>query len=196
MDTPPYAAAERRPLVRPTSAISSATWTASSRVGTSTRAAGRGACGSRRSTIGMPKARVLPDPVGAFARTSCPAMPSGTTIAWTAGGVTMFRRASTPITDAATPSWGKDVCCIGFVLLAAFRGHGQSGRDHHPRPPGKEEPEERTLTGRPYGHPCTQSTRPVAGPGGGGPGTAPGSRGQEDPPFDEGGGGISAGPGG
>ena len=44
---------------------------ASSRVGTSTRAAG-GSLAAARSTIGTPNARVLPEPVGALARTSRP----------------------------------------------------------------------------------------------------------------------------
>jgi len=114
-----------------TSAISSATWTASSRVGTSTKAAGGGLRVEAlhdRNTEGQG----LAGPGGRFRQDVVPAMPSGTTIAWTAVGVTMFRRASTPMTDVATPSWGKDVCCICFVLLAAFRGHGQSGREPSP----------------------------------------------------------------
>ncbi len=49
---------------------SSVTWTASSRVGTSTSAGGRPSPASMRSTIGIAKASVLPEPVGALASTS------------------------------------------------------------------------------------------------------------------------------
>src|SRR4029077_5343984 len=84
-----------------------------------------------------PKASVLPDPVGALASTSRPAIASGRTMAWTGVGVTMFRRSKTPVTDVATPSSGKVCCCIRFILLAAVVGRGLSGRDQHPRPPSQ-----------------------------------------------------------
>ena len=47
-----------------------------------------------RSTIGRPKAKVLPDPVGAFASTSRPASASGRTSAWIGKGVVMLRFSS------------------------------------------------------------------------------------------------------
>ena len=62
-----------------TSLSSSAIWVASSRVGASTRAAGRGPSLGVRSTIGMPKASVLPEPVGDLTSTSRPARTSAIT---------------------------------------------------------------------------------------------------------------------
>jgi len=77
---------------------------------------GRGAFGSRRSTIGSANASVLPEPVRDRARTSCPAMPSGTTIDWIAKGSVIPLRASAPTTGADTPRLGKD-CCSTVRLL-------------------------------------------------------------------------------
>ena len=63
-------------------AKSSRTWTASSRVGTSTSATGRRVAeGSSRSTIGIANASVLPEPVSDFASTSAPDMASRITMA-------------------------------------------------------------------------------------------------------------------
>ncbi len=59
------------------SSKASVTWTQSSRVGTSTSAAGAGPRGSSRSTIGIAKASVLPEPVGLLASTSPPRSASG-----------------------------------------------------------------------------------------------------------------------
>ena len=72
---------------RPYSLRLSATCTASSRVGTSTRARGlRGPLGwvsfDRRCSIGRPKAAVLPVPVWAAPSTSWPARTSGIACAW------------------------------------------------------------------------------------------------------------------
>ncbi len=73
-------------------ASSSATWAASSRVGTSTRAQGRrGAATSRRAAMARPKARVLPEPVGARPQTSRPARASGSAAAWMGNGASMPR---------------------------------------------------------------------------------------------------------
>ena len=66
--------------------ISSTIWVASSRVGASTSAAGRGSLARIRSTIGIPNASVLPDPVGDFAITSRPAIASPITDRWIANG--------------------------------------------------------------------------------------------------------------
>ena len=52
--------------------ISSTICSASSLVGASTSAAGRRASALIRSTIGTPKASVLPDPVGDWTNTSLP----------------------------------------------------------------------------------------------------------------------------
>ena len=70
--TPPYAAATRRPLACASGWNSAVTCAASSRVGTSTSAEGRGSPGAVRSTIGRAKASVLPEPVGERTRTSSP----------------------------------------------------------------------------------------------------------------------------
>ena len=68
------------------------TWAASSRVGTSTSARGRlDVARSTRSTIGMPKARVLPEPVGARPQTSRPARPSAMVSSWIGKGASMPR---------------------------------------------------------------------------------------------------------
>ena len=82
-----------------------------SRARGSGRARARGArrCAGRdRSTIGSPKARVLPEPVGAFARTSRPANASGRTRVWIRNGSTMPRPASACSTAALTPSARND----------------------------------------------------------------------------------------
>ena len=59
---------------------------ASSRVGASTSAAGRGSVGLDAVGIGTPKASVLPEPVGDLARTSRPASTSAMTSFWMANG--------------------------------------------------------------------------------------------------------------
>ena len=66
-----------------------ATCAASSRVGTSTSAVGRfGAlCVTLRPAMTSPKARVLPEPVGARPQMSRPARPSGSVAAWIGNGV-------------------------------------------------------------------------------------------------------------
>ena len=66
--------------------MSSTIWVASSRVGASTSAAGRRPSAAIRSTIGMPKASVLPEPVGDLASTSRPASTSPMTERWIANG--------------------------------------------------------------------------------------------------------------
>ena len=61
---PPTIATARTPASRPAVSMSPATWRHSSRVGTRTRACTSGSSGSTSWTIGMPKASVLPVPVG------------------------------------------------------------------------------------------------------------------------------------
>ena len=90
--------------------ISTATWEASSRVGTSTTAAGRDRR-SRPSTMGIAKASVFPDPVGALARTSRPASASREP-AWTGRGCGCRARRGRTI-RAGTPRSEKD-CCISI----------------------------------------------------------------------------------
>ena len=55
------------------------------------QAEGRLSSGSIRSTMGMPKARVLPEPVGDWTSRSWPASASLTTIRWTGKGWVMPR---------------------------------------------------------------------------------------------------------
>ena len=108
MVMPPYAAATWRPLAAAMSWNSRTTCAASSRVGTRTRARGRRrAPGTSRSTMGMAKARVLPEPVRLRARTSRPAMASGSTSAWIGKAYEMPRPASASDTGADTPNSAK-----------------------------------------------------------------------------------------
>ena len=116
--TPPYTVA----MLMPRGAIASispATCEASSRVGTSTTAAGRASSASIRSTSGIAKAIVLPDPVGAFARMSRPASASRRTCSWIGNGVVMSRSVSARTMRADTPSSVKD-CCIRFNSLSCW----------------------------------------------------------------------------
>ena len=71
---PPYTGSTRMPASAATGSSTSATWIASSRVGTSTRPSGaRGSATSvMRASIGTPNASVLPDPVWARPHTSRP----------------------------------------------------------------------------------------------------------------------------
>src|SRR4026209_1999186 len=89
-------------------ANSAVTWTASSRVGTSTRADGRGSAADGLSTMGSANASVLPDPVGDFARMSRPAMASLRTSAWISNGAWMSRLASAWETGSDRPSSWND----------------------------------------------------------------------------------------
>ena len=68
------------------------------------RAAGAASSsGSSRSTMGMAKPRVLPEPVFERARVSRPAVASSTTIAWIGNGAVMPRAASASTTGSETP---------------------------------------------------------------------------------------------
>ena len=66
-------------------------------------AAARGGHGRRRSASGMPKASVLPDPVGALPQTSRPARAGGMASDWMANGSVMPRAAREATTAAGTP---------------------------------------------------------------------------------------------
>ena len=88
---------------------SSTIWLASSRVGARTSAAGRRSVASTRSTTGMPKASVLPDPVGDLARTSRPASTSAMTSSWIAKGVVKPRSDSAEQTTADAPRSANDL---------------------------------------------------------------------------------------
>ena len=112
----------------PSDSSSVATWVHSSRVGvsTSTRGClGRAGLPCSRATAPMPKARVLPEPVGALPQTSRPAMASTTVAAWIGKGATMERRARASTMSAGTPRSAKDGW--GRGMRSAFlrqRGHG------------------------------------------------------------------------
>ena len=86
---------------------------ASSRVGTTMIARGwpgRLFSPARRASTGMPKARVLPEPVWARPSTSWPARPSGMTAAWTGVGAVMPWAARAVISSAGQGrrrSWGR-----------------------------------------------------------------------------------------
>ena len=83
-----------------------ATWLASSRVGTIMTARGwqgRLLLPASLASAGMPKARVLPDPVWARPSTSWPAIPSGITASWTGVGVTIPCRRRASISSAGRP---------------------------------------------------------------------------------------------
>src|SRR5919107_424798 len=98
----------RRDCAAASGRISSTTCEASSRVGTRTSAEGRPAAPLTRSTRGIPKASVLPEPVGEAARTSTPARASGKTSVCTAKGAEKPRRSSARTTGALTPSAAND----------------------------------------------------------------------------------------
>jgi hypothetical protein len=100
---------------------------ASSRVGARMSADGRRSVASTRSTMGTPKASVLPDPVGDRARTSRPASTSATTSCWMAKGVSMPRAASALTTARDTPRSAKDCVFKTVRLLAADGPRGGSG---------------------------------------------------------------------
>ena len=83
---------------------SSQTCWQSSRVGTSTSAAGSGVdAGSSWSTMGKAKPRVLPEPVFERARVSRPERASSHTMAWIGKGSIMPRASSAAATGSETP---------------------------------------------------------------------------------------------
>ena len=76
------------PASAATGTSTSATWMASSRVGTSTRPSGAlgSATSVMRASIGTPNASVLPDPVSARPHTSRPCNAIGIASVWIANG--------------------------------------------------------------------------------------------------------------
>src|SRR5947209_713147 len=139
---------------------SSRTWTASSRVGTRTRASGcRSALGSSCSTMGIAKPRVLPDPVFDFASVSRPAVASWITITWIGNGTTIPRATRTWTTGSDTPRSRNERTSEDIYGQAYLDGERQTPKaprlptaggnlacDHDPRgtdgrpPPGVERP--------------------------------------------------------
>ena len=106
---PPNTTPTRRFSARATDSSSSATWRASSRVGTSTRPRGCSAWRVEfdrlsRVSIGSPNASVLPEPVWARPSTSRPASASATVRAWIGDGTVMPRVASMVTIDSGSPS--------------------------------------------------------------------------------------------
>ena len=74
-----------------------------------------------RSTSGIPKARVLPEPVGDCASTSRPASPSGMTRLWIANGTVIPRLARASTTGRDTPRPVNVSSSMNPPCRAAFR---------------------------------------------------------------------------
>ncbi len=107
---PPYTVRVWWPRLAASGSRTSATWIASSRVGTITRARGRfGEPCSSRSISGSPKASVLPEPVLALPHTSRPAMASGMVSSWMGKGCSMPSAARTSTRSSGTPRSAKVV---------------------------------------------------------------------------------------
>src|SRR5439155_23385656 len=104
--------------------------------GARTSADGRGSVAWMRSASGAPKARVLPEPVGARTGTARPARTSAITIRWTANGVSRPRLARAPDVAADRPRPAKVEG--GMVLLLAARDRACSGRDSTDPKPRRE----------------------------------------------------------
>src|SRR3954451_20219824 len=81
----------------------------------------------------MPKASVLPEPVGDLASTSRPASTSGTTSFWTGNGLAMPRASSALVTALDTPRSAKDCEDMSYSLLGGLRPpRGDSGDSTDP----------------------------------------------------------------
>ena len=70
----------------------------------------------------MPKARVLPDPVGAFPHTSRPARASGSVMVWIGNGDVMPLASSADTMSDGTPSTAKEEAEGGMEALSGYRG--------------------------------------------------------------------------
>ncbi len=94
------------PACSATGDSTSATCTASSRVGTSTRPSGRdgSATSVMRASIGTPNASVLPEPVFARPQTSLPVIATGTASVWMLNGVAKPQAARPASMRSGTPS--------------------------------------------------------------------------------------------
>ncbi len=108
--TPPYTVATRNSRGSASVSISCETWTASSRVGTSTSAAGRASSRGTRWTSGIANASVLPEPVGDFASRSVPARAGGMARVWIWNGLVMPLASSAAMDSALTPSAANVSC--------------------------------------------------------------------------------------
>ena len=145
MDTPPYTVVTETSMERPRGSRTSATWTASSRVGTSTRP--RGAFSRRqvrrvvprrsppgppwrwlasRARAGRPKASVLPDPVWALPSTSRPLRASGSARDWMANGAWMPCSARILTSGAGIPRAANVVGSGAGSAAAASRARSSS----------------------------------------------------------------------
>ena len=104
--------------------MTSVTCTASSRVGTRMSAPGRPSPGCIFSTIGIAKASVLPEPVGALASTSWPASAAGIVRVWIWKGDSIPWAVSTRTMSALSPIEAKVESGIGFFdSLIVIRDH-------------------------------------------------------------------------
>ena len=108
------------PRAAPTSSIASVTCDAElARRHEHERRRRRRPSGSSRSTIGIAKASVLPEPVGLWASTSPPRSASGITALWTGNGVSIPCSASTAQTASDTPSARN---AVAFIIRSGSFG--------------------------------------------------------------------------
>ena len=132
---PPYTTPTRRPTAAPSGCSSAVIWAASSRVGARTRPAGcRELPWPARTSIGMPKAIVLPEPVSALPVTSRPARASLIVSAWMGKGVMMPWARSAVTMASGTPRASKvcmGVCCS--LVRRVIRPDGTVGARVAPR---------------------------------------------------------------
>src|SRR5262245_50644460 len=148
MPTPPNTGAIFRAREWAIERSSSTICSASSGVGASTSAAGRRESAAMRSTIGTPKASVLPDPVGDWTRTSSSARTSAMQSLCTANGSVMPRSASAPSTGRDTPRSANDSDDMKTELLMyALRWRSCDPNQRRIRSAMREETE-------PLGDPC------------------------------------------
>src|SRR4051794_16105245 len=124
--TPPKIVVADIPRARARGSTTASTWLASSRVGTSTSPRGRRGWrreseAASRDTSGMPKARVLPEPVRPRPRTSLPARLSGSVATWIGNGAVMPLAVSTSTSGAGTPRASK-VVSVGSTVATSPAG--------------------------------------------------------------------------
>ena len=130
MGAPPYTGARSSRRHRASGRSSLATCKASSRVGTRIRPRTQWESARERfSTMGRPKARVLPDPVLALPHTSLPTSASGMVRVWMGNGVWMPRLLSVATRSEATPKTRNSSVIYGS-------GCGRKRKDRQPAPQG------------------------------------------------------------
>ena len=115
--------------------MSLATWTQSSRVGTTTSALGVPSLGvPSRCSSGTPKPRVLPVPVRAWPMTSSPARASGRVSSWMAKVRSMPTFCSAPTMAGSTPSSAKvgESSATGAPALSGSATGSGSGPESGP----------------------------------------------------------------